>query len=63
MMGDRINPELLFIEKPLPADDPLERKPVIDLAVKNLNWQSSVNLDEGLDPTIYSFRQAIEVNN
>ena len=30
-MRARINPALPLIEKPLPEDDPMQRKPVIDL--------------------------------
>ena len=31
-----INPALSLIEKPMPEDDPMHRKPVIDLARKQL---------------------------
>jgi len=31
-----------LIEKPLPADDPLQRQPVIDLAKQELGWQPEV---------------------
>lgn len=48
-----------LIFKPLPADDPLQRQPVIDLAKKELGWQPTVELDEGLDRTIAYFRNLI----
>lgn len=51
------NSKLIF--KPLPADDPLQRQPVIDLAKKELGWQPTVELDEGLDRTIAYFRNLI----
>lgn len=48
-----------LIFKPLPADDPLQRQPVIDLAKKELGWQPTVELDEGLDRTIAYFRDLV----
>ena len=55
----KINPELPLVEHPLPADDPLQRQPVIDLAKAELNWQPTIALDQGLDATIAWFRQAL----
>ena len=55
----RINPSLPLIEKPLPQDDPLQRQPLIDLAREQLNWQPTVSLEQGLDPTIESFRKVL----
>ena len=55
----RINPDLPFIEQPLPADDPLQRQPVIALAQQELGWQPTVPLEQGLEPTIAYFREAI----
>jgi UDP-glucuronate decarboxylase len=55
----KINPNLEFITKPLPQDDPLQRQPVIDLARQELGWQPTVALDQGLDATIAYFREAI----
>ncbi len=46
--------ELSF--KPLPEDDPRQRQPDINLAVKALGWSPHVNLDEGLQKTITYFR-------
>lgn len=51
--------EIVF--KPLPADDPIKRKPSIELAKKELNWQPNVNLDEGLSKTIAYFRKKLGV--
>ena len=48
-----------LIYQPLPADDPLQRKPVIDLAKKHLGWEPKVMLDEGLDKTIAYFKRII----
>lgn len=40
---------------PLPQDDPVQRKPVITLAQKRLDWKPKVMLDEGLKKTIAYF--------
>ena len=56
----RINPDLPLIEKPLPADDPLQRQPIIDLARRELGWEPTVSLEQGLGPTIESFRNVLE---
>ena len=47
--------ELVF--KPLPHDDPVQRCPDISLARKELGWEPSVNLDQGLQATIEYFSQ------
>lgn len=41
--------------KPLPQDDPVRRKPNIELAREQLGWQPSVQLKEGLRQTISYF--------
>jgi UDP-glucuronate decarboxylase len=41
---------------PLPQDDPKQRQPDISLAKKELNWEPTVQLREGLDHTIQYFR-------
>ncbi len=51
MTGSKSN----IIYKPLPEDDPLQRKPDISLAKKELNWEPHVELDEGLGKTINYF--------
>jgi len=53
---DKINPSLEIIFKPLPQDDPLQRKPVLDRALKELNWHPKIELDEGLNKTINYFK-------
>lgn len=45
--------------KPLPQDDPRQRKPDITLAKELLGWQPQVPLDLGLDRTIEFFQQKI----
>ena len=45
-----------IIFKNLPLDDPLQRKPCIELATKKLGWEPKVSLEEGLDITINFFK-------
>jgi UDP-glucuronate decarboxylase len=56
---DRINPSLVFVDQPLPQDDPLQRQPVIDLASAELGWAPVVPLERGLQPTIAYFRELL----
>jgi UDP-glucuronate decarboxylase len=49
--------KLLF--KPLPQDDPLQRKPDITLAKQKLEWQPKVELTDGLKFTIDYFKDLI----
>jgi len=56
---ERINPALELIYEPLPADDPLQRQPVIDLAREQLGWEPTISLDQWLEPTIAHFRAAL----
>ncbi|MBL0717349.1 MAG: SDR family oxidoreductase [Desulfosarcina sp.] len=46
--------EILF--KPLPQDDPMQRKPDITLAKKTINWEPAVTLEQGLKTTINYFK-------
>ena len=42
--------------KPLPADDPTQRKPDIALAERVLGWRPKVALDQGLVHAVDHFR-------
>lgn len=44
---------------PLPADDPKQRQPNIELAEKMLDWRPSIELTEGLSNTIEYFKKVI----
>jgi len=44
----------------LPQDDPVRRKPNIDLAIKELSWEPKVGLDKGLKKTINYFKKSLE---
>ncbi|EAZ82616.1 UDP-glucuronic acid decarboxylase family protein [Algoriphagus machipongonensis] len=49
--------KLVFMS--LPQDDPLQRKPVIDLAKKELDWEPKIALKDGLTKTIEYFEGII----
>lgn len=44
---------------PLPSDDPQQRKPVIDVANKELGWQPAIALNTGLNLTIKYFKGVV----
>jgi UDP-glucuronate decarboxylase len=48
-----------LVFKPLPADDPVRRRPDISLANEKLGWQPRIPLADGLTPTIEHFRRAL----
>ena len=48
-----------IIYEPLPSDDPIQRKPLIDLAEKELGWEPTIFLKDGLVKTIEYFTQII----
>lgn len=45
-----------IINKPLPKDDPVRRRPDITLAKQKLSWEPTVSLEDGLQRTIEWFR-------
>lgn len=46
-----------LVYKPLPHDDPTQRKPDITLAKNVLNWEPEIKLEKGLVPVIEYFQQ------
>jgi len=46
--------------KPLPQDDPRQRKPDIALAQKELGWAPKVDLEDGLKETIAYFKKTLD---
>ena len=48
-----------IVFKELPQDDPMQRKPVIDLAQKELDWEPQIALEEGLKRTIEYFKNVL----
>ena len=45
-----------IVNKDLPKDDPIKRKPNIERAQKSLNWKPKITLDEGLERTVEYFK-------
>lgn len=50
-----------IVYRPLPQDDPTQRRPVIDLAKRELDWEPKIKLEEGLKRTIAYFEQVLSV--
>jgi UDP-glucuronate decarboxylase len=48
-----------IVHSSLPQDDPQQRKPDISNASQTLNWNPTVDLDEGLTHTISYFRKVL----
>jgi UDP-glucuronate decarboxylase len=48
-----------LVYMPLPKDDPRQRRPDITKAKELLNWEPTINLDQGLIRTIEYFKQVI----
>jgi UDP-glucuronate decarboxylase len=52
-----------LVYKPLPKDDPRQRKPDIDLVKEKLDWVPQVSLEDGLKETIAYFKKEIADND
>jgi UDP-glucuronate decarboxylase len=50
-----------IVNKPLPSDDPTQRRPDITLAGSRLQWKPQVNVTDGLQRTIDYFRQELSL--
>lgn len=48
-----------IIFKPLPSDDPRQRQPDITYAREILNWQPTIELEEGLKKTVHYFEKLL----
>ena len=59
VVREAINPNLPLVYRPLPQDDPLQRKPDIGLAMKHLAWSPKVSLVDGLTETIDYFKSVV----
>ena len=46
---------------PLPQDDPMQRRPVIEMAKDELKWIPKIQLEEGLIKTINYFKTYISM--
>ncbi len=49
-----------IVFKPLPSDDPIQRKPDITLAKKELDWEPKIDIEKGLKETIKYFAKKLE---
>jgi UDP-glucuronate decarboxylase len=59
---DRINVDMEITFKPLPQDDPKQRKPDITKAITRLNWKPVTSLENGLTATIDEFRKRLDLS-
>lgn len=57
------NSKSKIVFKPLPEDDPLQRKPDLTLAKKIINYQPKIQLEEGLIKTIEYFKEELYAKN
>ena len=48
-----------IVHRPLPQDDPRQRRPDISLADRELGWKPTIELDEGLRKTIAYFKSIL----
>jgi UDP-glucuronate decarboxylase len=48
-----------LVRRPLPSDDPRQRRPDIGLARARLHWEPKVGLDDGLKETIAYFKRLL----
>ena len=53
------NSKSKIVYKPLPSDDPTQRKPDITLAKEKLGWEPKVDIKEGLIKTIEYFKEFV----
>ncbi len=59
LIQELVNPKVKFEFKELPMDDPIQRKPSIELARELLSWEPQIELKEGLNKTIEWFKNNI----
>ena len=48
-----------IVFRPLPEDDPKQRRPDISVAQNKLSWNPRVTLEEGLKSTVYYFKKQL----
>ncbi len=59
MVIELTNSSSKIIFKPLPSDDPCQRKPDLSLAKEKLNYAATVNVKDGLQKTIEYFQKIL----
>ncbi len=55
----KISTNSQLVQRPLPSDDPTQRRPDIALAGEKLGWAPTIPLSDGLDKTIAYFRSKL----
>ena len=60
LIKSKTNSKIDFIYKSLPDDDPMKRKPNINAAKDEINWEPTIDLDKGLEITINWFKNLVE---
>ena len=60
LVREKVNKNLKIVYKPLPSDDPTQRRPDITLARTKLGWEPKIKLAEGLDKTIEYFDKKLK---
>ena len=60
LISAKVNRDLEIEFKPLPKDDPTQRKPIIELAKKELSWSPKIDLNNGLTKTISYFKKVLK---
>ncbi len=63
MVIEMTNTKSKIVYKPLPQDDPMQRKPDITLARETLGWEPTIKLEEGLKDTIAYFDNLMKKTN
>ena len=57
----KISTNSKLVQRPLPSDDPTQRRPDIALAAEKLGWAPTIPLSDGLDKTIAYFRSKLGI--
>ncbi len=57
---DMVDTKSKFVHKPLPEDDPKQRRPDISKAKRILDWEPKVALEEGLERTLRYFKTKVK---
>lgn len=61
VVKSKVSQNVGIVHKPLPVNDPTQRKPDISLAKSELDWAPKVELDEGITKTISYFKNLLDV--
>ena len=46
-----------IVHQPLPEDDPVKRRPDISYAKRELGWEPTVDIEQGIERTIAYFKK------